>query len=143
MNAFCDVVRWRIANYGQNSSSFSLVNMRACAISLFSSSTSWEGCNPEDAEIPFDNILDRVTGSDPSVTDYVLDEAAKCPNYLMSIAAPCYRATANAAAFQDGFSDASSRSRTRRRSWPAAVSPQNHRAKSSPCISGFIARRAS
>ena len=29
-----------------------------------------EGCNPDGAEIPFDNILDRVTGSDPSVTDY-------------------------------------------------------------------------
>jgi hypothetical protein len=27
-------------------------------------------CNSEGAEIPFDNILDRVTGSDPSVTDY-------------------------------------------------------------------------
>ena len=27
-----------------------------------------EHCNPEGAEIPFDNILDRVTGSDPSVT---------------------------------------------------------------------------
>jgi hypothetical protein len=33
---------------------------------------SCEGCNPDGAEIPFDNILDRVTGSDPSVTDYVL-----------------------------------------------------------------------
>ena len=31
---------------------------------------SCEHCNPEGAEIPFDNILDRVTGSDPSVTDY-------------------------------------------------------------------------
>jgi hypothetical protein len=35
---------------------------------------SCEGCNPDGAEIPFDNILDRVTGSDPSsdpsVTDY-------------------------------------------------------------------------
>ena len=30
---------------------------------------SCEHCNPEGAEIPFDNILDRVTGSDPSVTD--------------------------------------------------------------------------
>ena len=29
---------------------------------------SCEHCNPEGAEIPFDNILDRVTGSDPSVT---------------------------------------------------------------------------
>src|SRR5688572_32330475 len=27
-----------------------------------------EGCS-EDAEIPFDNILDKVTGSDPKVTD--------------------------------------------------------------------------
>jgi hypothetical protein len=25
-------------------------------------------------------ILDRVTGSDPSVTDYILEEPAKCPN---------------------------------------------------------------
>ena len=40
---------------------------------------SCEHCNPE-AEIPFDNILDRVTGSDPSVTDYILEQAAKCPN---------------------------------------------------------------
>jgi hypothetical protein len=31
---------------------------------------SCEQCNPEGAEIPFDNILDRVTGSDSSVTDY-------------------------------------------------------------------------
>jgi hypothetical protein len=38
---------------------------------------SCEGCNPEGAEIPFDNILDRVTtGSDPSVTDYVLEQPA-------------------------------------------------------------------
>jgi len=28
----------------------------------------------------FDNILDRVTGSDPSVTDYILAAPAKCPN---------------------------------------------------------------
>jgi hypothetical protein len=41
---------------------------------------SCEACDPEDAQIPFDNILDRVTGSDPSVTDYVLEEPAKCPN---------------------------------------------------------------
>jgi hypothetical protein len=39
-----------------------------------------EHCNPEGAEIPFDNILDRVTGSDPSVTDYILEASAKCPN---------------------------------------------------------------
>ncbi len=41
---------------------------------------SCEHCNPEDAEIPFDNILDRVTASDPSVMDYILEVAAKCPN---------------------------------------------------------------
>jgi len=39
---------------------------------------SCEHCNPEGAEIPFDNILDHVTGSDPSVRDNVLEEAAKC-----------------------------------------------------------------
>jgi hypothetical protein len=38
---------------------------------------SCEHCNPVGAEIPFDNILDRVTGSDPSVTDYVLEQPAK------------------------------------------------------------------
>jgi len=41
---------------------------------------SCEQCNRDGAEIPFDNMLDRVTGSDPSVTDYVLEQAAKCPN---------------------------------------------------------------
>jgi uncharacterized protein with PIN domain len=41
---------------------------------------SCEQCNEEGAEIPFDNILDRVTGSDPSVTDYILEAPAKCPN---------------------------------------------------------------
>jgi len=41
---------------------------------------SCETCNPEGAQIPFDNILDRVTGSDPTVTDYILEEPAKCPN---------------------------------------------------------------
>jgi len=41
---------------------------------------SCEHCNPDGAEIPFDNILDRVTGSDPSVTDYILETPAKCPN---------------------------------------------------------------
>ena len=41
---------------------------------------SCEYCNDEGAEIPFDWILDRVTGSDPSATDYILEEPAKCPN---------------------------------------------------------------
>jgi hypothetical protein len=41
---------------------------------------SCEHCNAEGAEVPFDNILDRVTGSDPSVTDYLLVQPARCPN---------------------------------------------------------------
>ena len=36
-----------------------------------------EACT-EDAELPFDNILDRLTGSDPSVTDYVLEVPTRC-----------------------------------------------------------------
>jgi hypothetical protein len=39
-----------------------------------------EGCAPDDAELPFDNVLDRVTGNDLAVTDYVMVESmAKCP----------------------------------------------------------------
>jgi len=41
---------------------------------------SCEHCNLDGAEIPFDHILDRVTGSDSSVTDYVLEQPARCPN---------------------------------------------------------------
>jgi len=41
---------------------------------------SCEHCNPSEAEIPFDAILDRVTGSDPTVTDYILEAPAKCPS---------------------------------------------------------------
>ena len=37
-----------------------------------------EQCHDQ-AEIPFDTILDRVTGSDPSVTDYLMERPAKCP----------------------------------------------------------------
>jgi hypothetical protein len=41
---------------------------------------SCEHCNEEGAEIPFDNILDRVTGSDPRPGDSILEEPAKSPN---------------------------------------------------------------
>ncbi len=37
-----------------------------------------EACSP-DAEIPFDWILDDVTGRDGSEVDYVLSEPGKCP----------------------------------------------------------------
>jgi hypothetical protein len=40
---------------------------------------SCEACSPDEAEIPLDNVLDRVTGNDPAITDYVLAEPAKCP----------------------------------------------------------------
>jgi hypothetical protein len=46
---------------------------------------SCEHCNEEDAEIPLDNILDRVTGSDPSVTAYILEQPAKCPRCFHQI----------------------------------------------------------
>ena len=36
-----------------------------------------EACT-EDAELPYENILDRLTGSDPTVTDYVLEVTARC-----------------------------------------------------------------
>jgi hypothetical protein len=36
-----------------------------------------EACS-KDAETPFDNILDRLTGSDPSVTDYILEAPGTC-----------------------------------------------------------------
>jgi hypothetical protein len=40
---------------------------------------SCEDCNAEEAQISFDWILDRITGADSKVTDYVLEEPAKCP----------------------------------------------------------------
>jgi hypothetical protein len=40
---------------------------------------SCEHCNPEGAEIPFENVLDRVMGADPTVTDYLLEFPAMCP----------------------------------------------------------------
>jgi hypothetical protein len=40
---------------------------------------SCEHCNPEGAEIPFENVLDRVICADPTVTDYLLEAPAKCP----------------------------------------------------------------
>ena len=39
---------------------------------------SCEQCNADDAESFFDNVLDRVTGNNPAVTDYVLEAPAKC-----------------------------------------------------------------
>src|SRR5262245_51925945 len=40
---------------------------------------SCEHCNPEGVKVPFDAILDRITDSDPRVTDYILEQPGKCP----------------------------------------------------------------
>src|SRR5205814_308624 len=39
---------------------------------------SCEACTPDEAQMPFDWVLDKVTGCDPSVTDYVVAEAGIC-----------------------------------------------------------------
>ena len=41
---------------------------------------SCETCNPVEAKIPFDRILDRVTGLDAAITDYVIESPARCPD---------------------------------------------------------------
>jgi hypothetical protein len=41
---------------------------------------SCEQCDPEAADWPFTVLLDHFTGSDPRVTDYILEAAARCPN---------------------------------------------------------------
>src|SRR5215472_12939830 len=40
---------------------------------------SCESCSPDTAEVPFDYILDSITGCDPKSTDYVLSKPAQCP----------------------------------------------------------------
>jgi hypothetical protein len=38
-----------------------------------------ENCRGEEAEMSFDQILDAITGCDPTVTEYVICHAAHCP----------------------------------------------------------------
>jgi uncharacterized protein with PIN domain len=40
---------------------------------------SCEHCNSEGAKTSFESVLDRVTGADPCVTDYILEHPARCP----------------------------------------------------------------
>jgi hypothetical protein len=40
---------------------------------------SCESCQPDQAQIPFDWILDRITGRSGAMTDYILTESARCP----------------------------------------------------------------
>lgn len=37
-----------------------------------------ESCSPEDAELPFDYVIDSVLRSDPSTTDYIFGQPAHC-----------------------------------------------------------------
>ena len=38
-----------------------------------------EHCHEDDADIPFDWILDKLTGRSGATTDYILTEPARCP----------------------------------------------------------------
>jgi hypothetical protein len=46
---------------------------------------SCEHCHPEDAEIPFDWVLDKVTGRNGANTDYVMSEPARCPTCKLEV----------------------------------------------------------
>src|SRR5262245_34478175 len=46
---------------------------------------SCETCTPNMAQIPFDWVLDKLTGNNPSTTDYVLSKPATCPRCQGSI----------------------------------------------------------
>jgi hypothetical protein len=41
--------------------------------------SSCEACTPDSADVPFDAVLDQITGCNPEETDYVLPEPARCP----------------------------------------------------------------
>ena len=43
-----------------------------------------ESCSP-DAEIPFDWVLDEVTGNSGNEVDYLLSEPAKCPKCFREV----------------------------------------------------------
>jgi hypothetical protein len=47
--------------------------------------SSCESCTPDLAEIPFDYVLDTITGCDPEFTDYVLTAPAQCPKCACAI----------------------------------------------------------
>jgi hypothetical protein len=43
-----------------------------------------QSCN-ERAEIPFDYLLDALTGSDPTTTDYLISRTVQCPRCASTI----------------------------------------------------------
>jgi len=46
---------------------------------------SCEHCTPEDADVPFDFILDTLTGCKPETTDYTLAQFGSCPSCGQSL----------------------------------------------------------
>jgi hypothetical protein len=50
------------------------------AATLLQAQRTIDGCEAcsEHAELPFENVLDRLTGNDPSVTDCVLEVPTRC-----------------------------------------------------------------
>ncbi len=50
-----------------------------------------ENCGPDLAEVPFELVLDSITGCDPESTDYVLTEPAHCPSCGAGIQAGYWR----------------------------------------------------
>ena len=47
---------------------------------------SCEHCHSDESQIPFDWILDQVTGRSGATTDYILSEPARCPTCKHKIA---------------------------------------------------------
>ena len=93
-----------------------------------------------------DQLVDQVAaaGMVPQVMVRVTDGQVRLEDVLLHLREPLiavrgHRAIPKAAALSAGSDEASSRSRTRRRSWPIAVSAQNHRVISSPPAAGRIA----
>ena len=48
---------------------------------------SCEACNPLLAEVPFEYVLDYLTGCDPEITDYILPGPGRCPRCNAAIRA--------------------------------------------------------
>jgi len=46
---------------------------------------SCEQCESALAQVPFDYVLDKITGCDPSATEYVLSEPAECPRCKVAV----------------------------------------------------------
>jgi hypothetical protein len=44
-----------------------------------------EHCDAENSEFLFENVLDRITGSDPARTEYLLELPARCPNCKQNV----------------------------------------------------------